>query len=217
MMRLHYHPLSPYSRKASVAVAMHGAPVELKVIELGSGGLRRPEFLALSPFGKMPVLETDGGPVVESTSIIDLLEETYGRVLLPVGSERVARHFDRLGDLYLTDPVAALWWEPETPAGRGAAETAGKAWVLFEKQLAGRAFVAGDRFTLGDLSAAISTDYLDRLGVHPPEPIRAWRDRCFAIPAMAQSLAEALPFVERTLAGRAARARSEQAATTPPG
>ena len=197
MMRLHYHPLSPYSRKAAVAVAMLGAPVEMTVIELGSGGLRRPEFLAISPFGKMPVLETDNGPVIESTSIIELLEETFGPLLLPAGTERIARQFDRLGDLYLTEPVAALWWEPETPAGQAAGSVAAKAWTLLERQLAGRAFVVGDRFTLGDLSAAIATDYLERLGVRPPDAIVAWRERCFAIPAMAQSLAAAMPFVER--------------------
>lgn len=197
MDRLHYHPLSPYSRKAYVAGLHREECFERKIIELGTGALRRPEFLAISPFGKMPVLETAAGPIIESTSIIEHWEERGPCKLLPAGSERVARHFDRLGDLYLIDPVAALWWEAESDAGKKAADTARKVWRLFEAQLAERPFVAGEAFSLGDLGASIATDYFVRLGVEPPAAIRSWCERCMAVPAMKQSLEEALPFVEK--------------------
>ncbi|MCC6521374.1 MAG: glutathione S-transferase family protein [Polyangiaceae bacterium] len=199
MLRLHYHPLSPYSRKASTAIALRGDAVELCEIALGSGALQRPEFLALSPFGKMPVLETpDEGPIIESTSIIEYLEAKGPPVLLPPGAARAARHFDRLGDLYLVEPVAAWFWERTSPAGQAAPERARRAWALFEARLSGRAFVCGDAFGLGDLAGAIATDYFEREGVEPPAAIRAWKDRCFAIPAMRASLEAAVPWVEST-------------------
>jgi glutathione S-transferase len=47
--------------------------------------------------------------------------------------------------------------------------------------------VCGDAFTLGDLSGAIGTDYLMLMDVAPPARVRAWRDRCFAIPEVAGS------------------------------
>lgn len=75
-------------------------------------------------------------------------------------------------------------------------------WPVFEKALADRRFVCGDAFTMGDLGAAIGTDYFMRLGVLPSGAIRAWRDRCFAIPEMKASLEAALPFVQRTLGAR---------------
>ncbi len=203
MLRLHYHPLSPYSRKVSTALALRGDRVDLHEIELGKGALQQPEFIALSPFGRLPVLETDGGPLIETTSIIEWLEERGPRLLLPPGQERVARHFDRLGDLYLLDPVAALWWRPDSEHGRTAESTANKAWALLERQLDGRPFVTGAAFSLGDLGAAIATDYFERLGVSPPAAIRAWRARCFELPAMAASLEAALPWVRRVLGARA--------------
>lgn len=199
MARLHYHPLSPYSRKVSTAIALRGDAVELRTIELGTGALARPEFLALSPFGKMPVFESDDeGPIIESTSIIEYLEEKGPRVLLPAGSERIARHFDRLGDLYLIEPMAAWFWERASPAGQAAPERARRAFALFEARLAGRAFVCGETFSLGDLGAAIAADYLEREGVALPPAIAQWKERCFALPAMRDSLAAALPFVEAT-------------------
>jgi glutathione S-transferase len=202
-MLLHYHPLSPYSRKVSTALALRGDRVELKQIELGKGALQEPAFLAVSPFGRLPILETDAGPLIETTSIIEWLEEQGPRVLLPPGQERIARHFDRIGDLYLMDPMAALWWRPESDQGRGAERTAKQAWALLERQLDGRPFVAGSAFSLGDLSAAIATDYFERLGVKAPSHIRAWTARCFEVPAMASSLEAAVPWVRRVLGVRA--------------
>lgn len=181
---------------------IRGDAHEAEVIEVFKGALRTPEYRAISPFGKMPVLVTADGPLIESTSIIEWLEERGPRVLLPEGRERVARQFDRLGDLYLLAPTSALWWRRDSDEGRDAPEVARKAWSLFERQLEGRAFVAGDRISLGDLSGAIATDYLTRLGVEPPPAVRAWMARCFDQPGMSQSLAEAMPFIEGGLAMR---------------
>lgn len=203
MERLHYHPLSPFSRKAFVAALMRDEACEFVQVPIGTGALTRPEFLALSPFGKMPVLETNAfgiGNIFESTSIIEYWEERGPPMLLPPGRERIARHFDRIGDLYLVSPAAALWWEPESEAGQSAAATAQIAWRVLGEALAdGRAFLAGDRFSLADLAAAIGTDYLARLDVAPPDAIAAWCDRCFEVPAMRQALDDAMPYITRLL------------------
>lgn len=201
--RLHYHPLSPYARKAYAAALFREERFEPIQVQLGVGALSRPEFLALSPMGKMPVLETDTGPIIESTSIIEYWEERGPRRLLPAGSERLARHYDRLGDLYLIAPMASLWWEPESDAGKAAPDIVARAWQLFARALAdGRPFVAGLAFTLGDLGASIANDYLARLGLSPPEVLRRHTARCFEIPAMSAALEEALPFIEKLLPRR---------------
>lgn len=193
-MKLHYHPVSPYARKALVAVYHRADPVELRFVDLRTGGHRTPEFAAISPFGKLPVLETPEGPLPESTSIIEYLEDRGPRSLLPLGHERIARHFDRLGDHYLIDPMSDLLFHPDL--AHDAPDTVHKAWMLFAHQLAdGRPFVCGPTFSLGDLGAAIATEYLVRLGLQPPPALGAWLDRCFAVPAMARALAEAVPML----------------------
>ena len=198
-MRLHFHPLSPYSRKAMVAVRHRGDPVALQEIDPFAGGLRTPEFLALSPYGKMPVLETPEGPICESTSIIEYLEEQGPALMLPPGQQRLARHWDRLADLYLMEPMAELFWRRDTPLGREAPAMCLKTWGLLEQQLVGRDFVCGEGFSLGDLSAAIASDYLVRLGLEPPARVAAWLQRCLAVPAMAWTVELAEPHVQRFL------------------
>lgn len=206
-MKLYYHPVSPYSRKARVAVLHRGDGVEAHVLDLRAGELGSEAFLALSPFGKMPVLVTDEGPIIESTSIVEYLEDRGPRVLLPRGAERLARHWDRIGDLYLMDAQSTIWFRPTSPEAPEARATAHRAWGLLARQLEGKDFVAGRHFTMGDLSGAIASDYLVRLGEEPPAPVRAWMERCFAVPAMAAGLEEALPMVNAMLARRAQAAR----------
>ena len=69
---------------------------------MASRGTRSPEVPGW-PLRTVPLR-----PVIESTSIIELWEERGPRVLLPEGKERIARHYDRLGDHYLIAPVASL-------------------------------------------------------------------------------------------------------------
>ncbi|MCK6530803.1 glutathione S-transferase family protein [Myxococcota bacterium] len=206
-MKLHYHPVSTYSRKVQVALLHRGDPLEWRVIDVAAGELRSPEYRALSPFGKMPVLETEDGPIFESTSIIEWLEERGPRVLLPEGSERVVRHLDRIGDHYLMDPHTELWFRPDSEAARKAvSETVPAAWELLRKRLAeGRRYLAGDAFTLADIGAAIASDSLVGLGLVPPPEVARWVERCFCVPAMKQARADAMPGVEKMLARRAAR------------
>ena len=106
-----------------------------------------------------------------------------------------------------TAPMAKLWWEPDSDEAQQAPAIVATAWRLWAERLRDRPFVAGAALTLGDLGAAIATDYLARMGVEPPAPIAAWCARCFEVPAMAQARAAALAHVEPALARRAAARR----------
>lgn len=203
MLRLHHHPTSPYSRKVSVAVHLLDAPVEAVIVDVTRGEHRAPAFTELSPFERMPVLETPDGPVFESTSILEWLDERFGPRLIPAAVAREARHWDRLGDLYLIEAQSVILFRGGTEAAEDAVRTAQTAWGLLDAALAdGRAFVTGDAFTLGDLSAAIGTDYLQRMDLRPPDRVAAWCDRCFAIDPMEVERRAALPLMDVFLSRR---------------
>jgi glutathione S-transferase len=111
--------------------------------------------------------------------------------------ERRARHLDRLGDLYLIDPVATMWWSDDEKAIAAARKRATTAIEVFLGETGKGRFLLGDELTLADLGPAIATDYLVRLSVSVPTPLREWCDRCFEVPAMRQARDEAMPFIER--------------------
>lgn len=206
-MRLHYHPLSSYSRKAALGIALRGDPVELVTVDALGGQLKGDAYRALSPFGKMPVLELDDGTgVFESTSILEYLEELGPRRLIPAGKERFVRHYDRLGDLYLLDPIGAYFWDKSTDVRDEAVARTSTAWTLWERELAdGRPFLCGDEISLADLSAAIASHYAWTEGLPLSGAIRAYRARLEGHPAVAASAAAAAPFVEATKSKRVPR------------
>lgn len=205
-MKLHYHPLSSYSRKTANGIGLRGDPVELVAIDAMGGELRSPAFLAMNPFGKMPVLETPEGAVFESTSILEYLEARGPRVLLPAGQERQARHWDRLGDLYLLDAIGKFFWNKSEKVREETFATMATAWGLWEAALAdGRPFLLGDTITLADLSAAVAADYAETEDVPVSPAIAAYRERLYAHPVLAASREAARPFVAATLPMRSAR------------
>jgi glutathione S-transferase len=200
-MRLHYHPLSSYSRKVTIGIGLRGDAVDLYVVNPFEGGLKTPDFLAMNPFGKMPVLELDDGTAIfESTSILEYLELRGSRQLVPGGQELRARHFDRLGDLYLLNPIGKFFWDKSDQAREAAVSQTAKAWGVFAGELAdGRRFICGDEITLGDLSAAVAADYAMTEGLPLPDAILRYKERLEANPVLAASRAAAAPFIESTL------------------
>jgi glutathione S-transferase len=204
-MRLHHHPLSSYSRKAVIGIGLRGDHVDFHVVDALGGELKSPAYRAMNPFGKMPVLETDEGPVFESTSILEHLEARGPRRLIPAGQETQARHYDRLGDLYLLTPIGKFFWEKSEKQREETTATMATAWSVWERALAdGRRFLLGDEITLADLSAAVAAHYAHTEGVAVPAAIAAYRERLEAHPVLAASAASAMPFVEATRPRRVA-------------
>ncbi len=78
---------TPNGRKVSIALEDLGLPYELRVVKLAEEEPIRPDFLALNPNHKIPVLEDDGLVIWESGAILLHLAEKYGALLPkdPVG------------------------------------------------------------------------------------------------------------------------------------
>jgi glutathione S-transferase len=69
---------APYVQRAVIALAEKGVLFERVYIDLAN----EPNwFLAISPFGKVPLLQVDDGVIFESAVILEYLEETQGNPL----------------------------------------------------------------------------------------------------------------------------------------
>lgn len=103
-MKLYASPLSPFSARVRFSLYFKNIPFE-QVKPSSLGGMRSPGFLAVTPLGKIPVLETDSGwRLPESDVIVEYLEDAVPNPSLrPEGPESIAaaRLLSRLSDLYL--------------------------------------------------------------------------------------------------------------------
>ncbi len=155
---------TPNSIKVPIALEELGLAYTLHGINVRKGEQKAPDFLALNPNGKVPVLvdaDAEGGRLVltESAAILIHLAEKTGR-LLPAGGEARARVFEQLffhasglgpafGQAGFFQRQAA---EPQPLAIQRFSAEAQRTLGVLDGLLAERPFVAGDAFTIADIA-----------------------------------------------------------------
>lgn len=87
-MKLYHHPLSGHAHQARLFLSLLGVPHEAVEVDLKAGAHKRPEFLALNPFGQIPVLDDEGAVVSDSNAILVYLARNSGG---PTGCRRTPR------------------------------------------------------------------------------------------------------------------------------
>ena len=156
-MKLHGIPLSNFYNMAKHSLLEKGAPFE----EVATAPSQEPEFLAISPMGKVPVLETPDGPLTEAPAIMDYLEQTFSdNPLYPANAYERARVIQlmRIMELYVEAPIHPLvgtLFGREVPdhviaSARPAAE---KGLAALGRLAKFSPYLAGDKFTYADIIA----------------------------------------------------------------
>ncbi|MFZ6045115.1 glutathione S-transferase family protein [Pseudomonas sp. CR3202] len=205
-LQLFAHPFSSYCQKVLIALYENDIPFEFRLLspeEAANGA----EFQRLSPTGKMPLLLDGERPVLESSIIIEYLQQHHaGPVkLIPEAAEAAleVRMLDRCFDLYVMTPVQKAVGDRLRPQERRDAFGVEEAHALLERgyawlneRLAGRTWAAGDSFSLADCAAAPSLFYAD--WVKPIDTtyghLRAYRQRLLERPSFARAVEEARPY-----------------------
>lgn len=204
---LHFHPLSSSCWKVLIALDDMALPFEPRLLNLGDPA-ERDAFLALWPTGKMPLLVDKGRVVPETTVIVEYLSQRCpdpARRLVPADADQAleVRLMDRLLDLYVMVPMQAIVADrlraeadrdPLTVAK--ARETLAMAYAMLEARLEGRAWMAGEAFSLADCTAAPALFYASTLVPFGAGQARlqAYFDRVLQRPSVDRVLEEARPY-----------------------
>lgn len=152
---------SPFAWRVQLALAVKGLDYESKLLSFANKETRTPEFLAINPRGKVPVLRNGGFTVRESLAILFYLDRQYpAPPLFGANPQDGGRIMEAIGERlnYLEAPLlvvarAVFFGEPE-PASE-AAQTAAKT-VLSElreldESLRGRTWLATDTISAADI------------------------------------------------------------------
>lgn len=75
VLTFYYASGSPYAWRVWLALEHKGIPYELKTLSFDAGDLKTPEFTALNPRQKVPVIVDDGFALYESAAIVEYLED----------------------------------------------------------------------------------------------------------------------------------------------
>lgn len=171
-----------------------GLEYELVTISPFSEAVRSPEFLALNPAGKLPVL-VDGDVVLTESSAIQLYlaEKCPEAGLIPQDIAERAQMYRWI--FFLVSEIEQPLWRvarntviyPEDkrmPADVEMATDECKAMLaVLEKHMQGRDYLVGGRLSVADLNAAYTLDWAREAGMLEDAPVlRAYVERMYARP-----------------------------------
>ncbi|HEY1962578.1 MAG TPA: glutathione S-transferase family protein [Rhizomicrobium sp.] len=165
-LKLHVFPRSPRAFKVMWGATHLGIAYEPVLVDFPKGGSRTPEFLALNPNGRMPVLQDGDFVLWESDAILQYLADLKPDVgLLPQDPKTRlqvvkwqfwgAAHWDPACAIFAFENYVKKLFGRGDPApaeiARGNEQIARNAPVL-DAQLQKHRYVAGDTLTVADIS-----------------------------------------------------------------
>lgn len=193
-MKLYVAPYAPNPRRVVMFLAEKGvSDIETIQIDLQSGEHRSELFKKKSPLAQLPVLELDDGrTLTESRAICTYIEALHPEPNL-MGRDPFERAFvemwDRRMELLFSMPLM-MWVRHGNPVlaavernqnAEVASYNQGQAMRMakwLNDELAQREWIAGDRFTIADITAACGMDFAKMMKWRPGEELsnlRRWR------------------------------------------
>ncbi|MGZ8997650.1 MAG: glutathione S-transferase family protein [Allosphingosinicella sp.] len=202
-LTLYSHPFSSYCQKVLMALWENDLPFEYRHLEHPGAA---EELAAIWPLRKFPVLVDDGKTIVETSIIIEYLDQKHAGAVrfLPAGNAALeVRFMDRFFDNYVMDAMSRPVLEALKGEGARTEEALSQAkvaldtaYAFLEDRLSNRKWAAGDDFTMADCAAAPSLFYAD--WVHQIAPsfprLRDYRAQLLSRPSFARAVEEARPY-----------------------
>lgn len=193
-MKLYDVTQAPNPRRVRVFLAEKGIEVPLVQVNMQQGEHKTPEFLAKNPSGKVPVLELDDGTCIgESVAICRYFEalqpepSLFGRTPAEIGRiDMVNRQLEfellgPIGQAWVNGPIVARMAAgrfTQIPEAKALGEKAARAFYQrLDRQLAAQPFMAGDDFSIADITALCVIDFASKLVNLEPDRALAnlWR------------------------------------------
>jgi glutathione S-transferase len=197
--------LSPFVRKVCLAAAEKGISYEMKSAAPGSAD---PDFVAASPFGKIPAMKDGEFTLSDSSAIVAYMEAKHPAPALLPGEAQArgkAVWFDEYADTILAASGLKVLFNrlvgpkflkipgDEAVAAQGEAELP-RLYAYLESVAPRDGWLVGDSFTLADIAVASMLRTLEYVAVDPSPAscpaIAAWYGRVRARPAWQEVAAQ---------------------------
>lgn len=205
---LYSYPQAPNPRRLHVFLAEKGLSIPTETVDLMKGEQHGEAFRRINPLRTVPLLVTDEGeslaqvvaicdylealhpePPLLGTSPLEkaLIREWCHRVFLE-GFLPIAEVFRNSNPAFANRGLPGPIECPQIPALIERGERCVDAfWQMLDARLAGREFVAGDRFTMADIDAAVACGFARWIRRSIPEGcanLQRWHDRVQSRPSL---------------------------------
>jgi glutathione S-transferase len=202
MITLYYGSGSPYAWRVQLALEHKALTYERKVLSFSAGDTRKPEFLALNPRHRVPVIVDGDFPLYESNAIVEYLDEAYpgrGSPLFPGDArqralvrrliEEADNYFDKATDAVVDEAFTKKAEERDAARLAAGSEALKEEIGMFTQAMRGE-FLAGP-LSAADFALYPLVAFLDRCAIKLPQfdpralmtpQFAAWKARIEALP-----------------------------------
>jgi glutathione S-transferase len=172
-VKLYDSAVAPNPRRVRVFLAEKGIEVPRVDVDIVKAENRQPDFLAKNPLGGVPILELDDGTILaESTAICRYFEEAQPEPPLmgiDAKDRAIVEMWLRRIEFEVVFPIMQTFRNthdffkgriPQVPEwGAVCKEQAIRQLAWLDGEMADRPFVAGDRYTIADITLLIGVDF----------------------------------------------------------
>ena len=199
-MKFYYFPVAPNPTRVRVFIREKGIKLDEVLVNLREGEQNSAEHLARNPRGALPVLELDDGTCIsESIAICRYFEVLYPDNAL-MGSDPLEQAqiemWQRRCEIYFMNLVgmgfqhtSGFFADRMTPVkewGEICIGGAKKFMLMLEKHLENSEYIAGDKFSVADITALITVDFARVIQVRRDDDMKnlnRWYDQVSARPS----------------------------------
>jgi glutathione S-transferase len=199
-MKIYDSQGAPNPRRVRMFLAEKGIQVPYEPVDIGKAVNRQTEFLKINPLAGVPVLELDDGThIAESVAICRYFEEVQPEPpLFGVGAKERAlvEMWNRRIELAVMIPIADSFRQQhaffkgrirQVPDYAEAQKlNAQERLTWLDGELANRKFIAGDNFSIADITALIAIDFgrVSKIAVQPEQKnLARWHAEVSARPS----------------------------------
>ncbi|MFS8180931.1 Glutathione S-transferase [Pseudovibrio denitrificans] len=205
-MKLYSHRQAPNPFRVTLFLAEKGVKVNTAYVDFMHGELKAEEFKAINPCQRLPVLVLDDGTAIsESCAICRYIEEMnpLKPLLGQTAKERaLIEMWNRRADLGLLNQVSQVF-RHTNPAMAPLEQPQVKEWgeanrpkiletlAIFDAQLANNRYVAGDRYSIADITLFAAINFARVIKLQVPEELgnlRRWYAKMIERPGVQAAL-----------------------------
>jgi glutathione S-transferase len=200
-MKLYDNRVAPNPRRVRIFLAEKGMSIPTEEVDIGTLAHKSETFTAVNPFQRVPALLLDDGTVLtESIAICRYVEwlvpdpVLFGRSGIEAA---LIEMWERRIEHYLFAPVTHVFRHlhpamknleaPQVPAwGEANKPRVLDALRLIDRQLAEKPYIAGDTFSVADITALVAVDWLRVARLAIPDElvnVRRWHGEVMARPS----------------------------------
>lgn len=196
-----YHGMGPNSYRVRIFMAEKGIDMPRVEVDIMKGEHKAPDFLKINSLGHIPVLVLDDGAVItESMAICRYLDELYPEPALfgtgALGRAKVEM-WNRRAELEVMATVGDYAFHtqdffrdrlPQFPEfGEAQRLNAPNKWRWLDREMAdGRPYLAGDEFSVADITAGVTAWLCEVFEIELPNGlphVGPWLERVRARPS----------------------------------